>query len=344
MILNSWTILVAFVALLRLLCGVVVLGLGVCTWCARGRPVTPTGPVALEDRGYLVLLLTLLLVGLNLASWPLLYLMLQSYVVEWPGVMCIYGVTQVGKGSLGSARFLPTLLLLLQLTTPALVFAGGAWFVLYLLNRQTRTGPLLQRLFVALLPLGALAAVDATAELTYVAIPKKEVYPPGGCCVVAHEDAERFVPPILFGEASRPWLFAAYYTTNLSLILALIASTRRPDHSPSAPGLALLLVGGAVVLLASGLFLVSVAAPALLQLPYHHCPYDLLSQAPEAVVAVTLFLGAGFFLGWACVARCFGSSPQTEPFLPGMVWALLRLSLAGYVMSLAMLSLELALA
>jgi hypothetical protein len=30
--------------------------------------------------------------------------------------------------------------------------------------------------------------------------------------------------------------------------------------------------------------------------------------------------------------------------LPGMVWTLLRLSLAGYVISLAMLSLELALA
>ena len=72
-----------------------------------------------------------------------------------------------------------------SLSKPALVFAGGAWFVLYLLNRRTRTAPLLNRLFVVLLPLGALAAADAVGELAYVAIPKKEILPPAGCCVSA---------------------------------------------------------------------------------------------------------------------------------------------------------------
>ena len=57
-------------------------------------------------------------VGLGLASWPLLYLLLQSYVPEWPDVMCIYGVTRVGAGSVGASRFLPGLVTALQVLKP----------------------------------------------------------------------------------------------------------------------------------------------------------------------------------------------------------------------------------
>jgi hypothetical protein len=345
-ILNSYAVLTAFVGLLRLCLGLLVLGVGAFAWRAWRRPVTPEGRTALEDRCYLVFLLTLLLVGLNLASWPLLYLLLQSYVPEWPGVMCIYGVTQIGKHSLGASRFLPSLLALLQWTKPLLGFAGGAWFVLYLLNRRTPTAPLLGRLFVVLVPLGTLAAADAAAELAYLTIPKKEVFAPGGCCVAATEegDTARFVPPVLVGDAARPWLYAAYYGTSLALLLALLAATRRPHATPGPLGLALLLLGGAAVLAVSGLFLVEVAAPTLLHLPYHHCAYDLIPQVPEAVVAVALFLAGCFFLGWAGVARWLGRCPETEPFLAGEVRGLLRLSFWSYLASLAMLTLELALA
>jgi hypothetical protein len=346
MILNSYAVLLAFVALLRLGLGLLVVGLGALAWRALARPVTAEGRTELEDRGYLVFLLALLLVGLDLASWPLLYLLLQSYVPEWQGkVMCIYGVTQIGKGSLGPARFLPGLLEFLQLSKPALVFAGGAWFVLYLLNRRTPTGPLLNRLFVVLLPLGALAAADAGAELAYVAIPKKEVFVSAGCCTGdAEGGAARFLPPILVSDAGRPWLYRAYYGANLGLLLALLAATRRRHAAPGPYGMALLLLGGLAVLATSAVFLVEVAAPTLLHLPYHHCAYDLVPQAPDAVVAVALFVAGCFFLGWACVARWLGRSRETEPFLAGAVRRLLRLSLAGFLMSLLMLSLELALA
>jgi hypothetical protein len=346
MILNSYAVLVAFVGLLRLLLGLLILGLGAFAWFTSGRTVTPEGRNALEDRGYLVFLLALFLLGLNLASWPLLYLLLQSYVPEWPGVMCIYGVTQVGTDSLGPSRFLPDLLRLLQFTKPALVFAGGAWFVLYWLNRRTPTAPLLGRLFVVLLPLGLLAAADATAELAYVAIPKKEEFVSGGCCTRAFEEtaAARFLPASLLGNDGRPWLYAAYYGGNLGMILALLAVTRRPHTLPGSIALALLLLGGLAVLAASGLFLYDVAAPTLLRLPYHHCPYDLIPQAPEAVVAVALFVSGCFCLGWAGVARWCGRRSETEPFLAGAVGNLLLLSLWGYAASVLLLSLELVLA
>src|SRR5205085_11721940 len=134
------------------------------------------------------------------------------------------------------------------------VLAGGAWFVLYLLNRRTATGPLLGRLFLVLLPLGALAVADAAAELAYVGIPKKEEFASSGCCTVSEgEGAERFLPPVLVSDAGRPWLYAAYYGTNLGLALALLAATRRPGAAPGPGGLAGLLLGGVAVLAASGL-------------------------------------------------------------------------------------------
>src|SRR4051794_38955655 len=130
MILNTYAVLDGFVSLLRLLVGLLVVGLGLAAWRAARRPAAPEERQALEDRGYLLSLLALLLLGLNLASWPLLYLLLQSYVPEWPGVMCVYGITRIGEGTVGVSRFLPGLLTALQALKPAVVFASGCWFVL----------------------------------------------------------------------------------------------------------------------------------------------------------------------------------------------------------------------
>jgi hypothetical protein len=341
MILNTYAVLLAFVALLRVGLGLLVVGLAVAAWRGRGVAVSPEGRESLEDRSYLVFLLALLLLTLNLVSWPLLYLLLQSYVPEWPGVMCIYGVTQIGTDSLGPVRYLPGLLRFLQLTKPVLVFLSGAWFVLYLLNRRTATGSLLNRLFVVLLPLGALAAAEASAELAYVGIPKREEFPPGGCCVTDAGSATQLLPESLVGDAGRPWLYAAFYGTALALILALLVSTRRKS-APGPWGMAGLLCGGLVVLAAGALFLVEVAAPTLLHLPDHHCAYDLIPRAPQAVAAVTLFVTGCFFLGWAAVARWLGHTGETEPFLGRMVHDLLQWSLAGLVVAVAVLSADLA--
>src|SRR5438034_2096252 len=102
MILNAYAVLDAFVSFLRLGLGFLVLWLGLSAWWmwVRHAPVNE-GRKALEDRCYLLFLLAGLLLALNVLSWPIFYLLLQSYVVEWPGIMCIYGVTRIGVGSIG---------------------------------------------------------------------------------------------------------------------------------------------------------------------------------------------------------------------------------------------------
>jgi hypothetical protein len=348
MILNAYAVLDGFLTLLRLGLGLLVLVLGLSAWRTwRRKAPAAEDRKALEERGYLLFLLAGLLLWLNVIAWPIFYLLLQSYIPEWPGVMCIYGVTRIGQGSRGASRFLPALVTTLEAGKPALVFLSGAWFVLYLVNRRTRTAPLTGRVLGVLLLAGLLAVADAAAEGAYLVIPKKEEFASGGCCTGAIDEASRanrFLPGILVGEKAVPWLYAAYFTGNAGMVLALAACVRLSRWRPVTGWLAPLLLLAATSVAVNGVFLVEVAAPRLLHLPYHHCPYDLVGGAPESLVAVALFLGGCFAVGWACVAAWLGNRGEAGAFLPGTVRGLLHLAFLGYLWSLLMTSVELVLA
>jgi hypothetical protein len=340
--LNPFGVLDAFVGLLRLLCALLLLGVGFLTWWNCRAAPRDESEVGSDSRFHLLFLLAFLLLGLNLASWPLFYLLLQSFVRETPGVMCIYGVTRFGAGSIGPSRFLPGLVGALQLTKPALVFLSGAWFVLYLLNRGTATAPLLPRVLLVLLALGALAVSDAALEGTYLAIPRREEFITAGCCnaVDAAGREARFLPVALFSDESHPRLYAAYYGFNGLMILALWAASRSPHASR---WLAPLLLAAFVSCAVNVVFLVEVAAPRLLGQPNHHCPYDLLPRAPVSIAAIFLFLGGFFAVGWACVADWLGRSGETDASRPALVSRLLAFASFGYLGSLLLMSAELAL-
>ena len=344
MILNSYAVLDGFVGLLRAVLALAVLGLAVIALLGWRRARQPEDRKALEDRCYLLFLLAGLLLLLDVLSWPLFYLLLQSYVAEWPGVMCVYGVSRIGTGSIGPARFLPTLVTALQTAKPVLVFLSGAWFVLYLLNRRTRTAPLTGRVLGLVLAAGLLALADAAAELTYLAIPKKEEFLSGGCCTPAFDDQAspaRLLPGEWVGPEQLPWLYAAYYAVNGCMILALAAGARLCRLRLPGPSLAVLLglalASGAV----NAVFLVEAAAPRLSRLPYHHCPYDLIPRAPESLVSVGLFLAGSFAVGWGCTAAWLGGAVETRPLLPGTVGSLLRLGVVVYAGSLLLMSVDL---
>jgi hypothetical protein len=339
MILNAYAVLDGFLALLRLGLGLTLLLTAIFALCARPSFERRD---ALEARYYLLFLLAIVLLVLNVVSWPLFYLLLQSYVAEWPGVMCIYGVTQIGRGSVGISRYLPGLVQFVQACKPVLVLASGLWFVLYLLNRRTSTAPLTRRVLLILVVVGALGVADAAAEAAYLAIPKREETLAVGCCTGAFDGADRlsrFMPHAIFGERYRLWLHAGYYIINLSMMILLYARLNffRDVQSGTALSFVLMLVSVVV----SALFLIEFAAPALLRLPNHHCPYDLVSRAPEGVVIVGLFVLGTFAVGWASLATWFGSHAETETLLPRMVFKLLRLGLIGYVASALMMSVAL---
>jgi hypothetical protein len=274
-------------------------------------------------------------------------MLLQSYVNEWPGVMCIYGVTQVGRGSIGPSRFLPDLLTALQALKPALVFVTGTWFVFYLLNRRTSTAPLMKRVFLAVLLVGLLAVVDAALEWAYLVIPKKEEFLANGCCTTVIDFPDSVwghITEAFSSEDRVRWLKGTYYGLNIGMALLLAGQACLPGQCSRGVGLATIGTGAVLSIPVNVAFLIIVAVPGLLRLSQHHCPYDLVPTVPESVVAIALYVLGCFASGWACLAGWFGKCPETEPFLGQAIARILWLGALGYAGSLTMLSIELYLA
>lgn len=340
MIVNPYAVLDVFVALLRLPLSVTLIVLGVLAWRHWRRAGTPEERAGLENHCYLLLTLAVVLQWLNVLSWPLFYLLLQSYVPEWPGVMCIYGVMQIGTGSGGPSQYLPALLWHLQALKPALVFLSGAWFALYLVHRSSRTGPLLGRIILLLVLLGIVALFDAAAELTYLLIPKKEVFPSAGCCTELFAHRRELASGPLISDAQRVLLTSAFVVVHAVQMAILVAAARASGRWRSVFTVIALALAG-VALAVGGRFLADVATPWLLQLPEHACPYDLLPLAPLAVAAVGLHFLGGFATGWASIVHWLGFHPEVAPTAPAQVRSWLRLALIAYVLSVATMVMEL---
>jgi hypothetical protein len=339
MILNAYAVLDAFVTLLRLLLAAVMLVTAFRGWSRQAKTAEQ-----FEQRQYLLAILASVLLLLNVVAWPLFYLLLESCIPQWSGVMCIYGVTQIGSHSDGIAGNLPTMVRTLEITKPLLVFLSGAWLALHLANRRTATAPLSPRINKVLLTFAFLACVDATIEIGYLAIPKAEEALDSGCCTLKFDDstgADSFLPEWSRTEAGCSQIVQVYYGLNgllsLGLVFAIRAARRRFN-------LAMVLFLTFCSVPASFAFLVEIAAPTILHLPYHHCPYDLVPHAPDSVVAIALYFLGLFAVGWACLTEWLGDSPETRPFLHSQVTGLLSIGLFGYLGSTLMMAVEMALA
>ena len=326
MILNGYAVLAVFLALIQLTLGVIVLRLGVVALKRRAAPA-PGTEAAADSRLALLVLLSGVLVGVAALAWPLLYLLLDSYVPQWAGVMCIQGVTRIGTGSLGAAGWLPTLIDVLEVTKPLLVFATGAWLVLHLVDRKTRTSPLHGRVLALVVVAGCLAAIDAAAQLAYVGIPKKEQFLAQGCCTVGPGAVSSTA-----GEPTSPWVPVTFYV----FLVAVLAAAWRADVA-ARRGLAetrtrtaILLLGVLASIPVGVAFLHDIASPAFLGKPGHRCVYCLISSSPLGVAAVSLYLVGILATAWACVARALGAHEETRPFLSAPTSALTRAGILGY--------------
>ncbi len=344
MILNAYAVLALLTNLIRLPAALLVVVLSGAALCSYRSDLSPDGRKSIEDRSYLLVMLVVLLMGLNVLSWPLFYLLLQSYVPQWQGVMCIYGVTKIGTGSLGVARFLPGLLLAIQLLKPLLLFLCGASFVAYWINRQTRAAALLRRVLASMLLVGAVSLIDSALESAYVAVPKRENIPDVGCCTAAGAALHRrLIGASFVSDEHRGWLAAAYFGVHGLLIVGLAGRfTFWPRRSRPA-GSNGLFIGALMAMPISFLFLIEIAAPTILHLPLHHCAYDLLARAPETVVGIGLFALGTFGAGWSWLATWFTKNPESAIASRQLADRTAFVALFGYASSLVLMSTELVL-
>lgn len=346
MILNAYAILSGFVVLLSGITALLLTGLAAhLLWVQRRDEQSPNLRTRSEDRFYLLSLLATWLLGLNLASWPLLYLLLQSYVPQWPGVMCIYGVTQIGAGSLGVSRFLPGLIAATQWLKPSVVFLSGVWLVLYRIHRGVQTGTLLRRVLLADLALGTVVLADAVIEGAYLVIPKREEFLFTGCCTSGNPTRTSMGGTIAaFGESDLTWLPTVFYVVHACLVAGLWLFRARCRRHESATGIGLVLLGAIVAVPITAAYFVEVAAPTVLRLPFHHCLYDLIPRAPDMVVALVLYLGGCACVGWASVVRRLANAPETKRVALPVLDGLLTASLSCYGGALVMTFLDVHLA
>jgi hypothetical protein len=337
MIANGFAVIGVFLDLLRFGAAALAVALGVKTLCSASRGARSRS----ENHAYFCALLAYLLLGLALAAWISLYLLLDSFVAESPGAMCIYGVTRVGEGSPGVFGWLPTLVTGIQVMKPVLVFAAGGAVVLYGLYRRAGTQTMLPRFVGALLVVGLLSLADASAETAYLLIPKRDVPLSTGCCSVAAAEADAACLPRPDDER---WLTPAYFASQLFMVCLMAWPGTLKAAAPSTLRLSFSLIACAAATCVSGKFVVDQAAPALLHLPYHHCIYDLVGNVQESGVAIGLLLWGTFCVGWSCVAGCFGRTIDTLALLAAEVRRLQIGAALGYLGSAAMFGVELWLA
>ncbi|MFO0902842.1 MAG: hypothetical protein U0939_07575 [Pirellulales bacterium] len=307
MILNAYTVLDLALVAIRLPLGLFLI---VWTWRAwrgssgLGREGTGADAHRLlderEGRLYLSLMAAGLLFVLNLLAWPLLYAVLQSYIPQWPGVMCIYGVTRIGVGSEGPSRFLPALLLGLQIVKPITVLFSGAWAWMYAASRRTATNLHQRRVAFLLVLFGATTLVDAAVEGAYMLTPKREQFAEAGCCTAPLEAelrSGRFAPSS-WSTTRTGWLTGAFVVANLLLACLLGLQARNPLGA--GPGAWLVLLTLATLAIPLNLiFFKEVASPQILRLEYHHCLYDLFVRAPESLVGAGFWIGGVYSTAWA---------------------------------------------
>jgi hypothetical protein len=344
MILNGFAILDFFVVGLRLLAAAAIIVIGASLLRTLTR--LPSNVDVHENRSYLLVLGTGLLLVLNFASWPLFYLLLQSYIPQWPGVMCIYGVTRIGEGSQGSSRFLPDLIVILQVLKPLVVFCSGLWLVLYFINRGTKSGSLLSKVVATQCALGLVSLADSAAEITYLLIPKQEQFLSVGCCTAPLNEGPAstrlgILPPS--AESLRGALLPVYLLVNVALIAAAwIASRGSTDWSTTK--LVGLFALATVAVVVGAVFMVEVVAPSVLHLPFHRCPYDLVPKAPDIIAGAMLGVGGFLSVGWALAASLLAPAAVVGSAAIQVQQRLLGAAAKCYVASLLIISVGLALA
>ncbi|MBI5043605.1 MAG: hypothetical protein HZC10_07220 [Nitrospirae bacterium] len=126
------------------------------------------------------------------------------------------------------------------------------------------------------------------------------------------------IPQSIIGAGYKKLILPMYYGSNFILVgymaagygLGLLrAEKRRRPYLFSGVILAVITV---VILLLS---MMEVIAPRLLNLPYHHDPYDLLTELPDAGIFFGLFILGMFSTGWAFGIDMLARHDETKGIL-----------------------------
>ena len=279
MIVNSWTVSSLFLAGVSITLALVALGVAARSIAALRQRSEAGVSEVLEQRLHLLSLLLGVLALVRLLDWYLFYPLLDSYVPDLAvfGVMCAFGVTKIQ----------PELVASIELLKPTVIVALGFWWLLARVDRKTETAPLLGLRYVLALPIAALALAESAALVVYACVEKAGK--PITCCTqFLDTNASQFASsPSSSTFGIDPVIALAGYFGLHAAVVGLALHARRKD-SPVLPFLLAVLALTNIVVTYRVWF--EVIAPRVLELPYHHCVYELftdtLALGPAAMLAV----------------------------------------------------------
>ncbi len=242
-------------------------------------------------------------------SWPWFYVMLQSFVSEVPGAMCMFGVTQI----------LPTTVTFLQIIKPVSFFIMGAWLLCYYVDKSIPAAPLARKNLFFLLPVCGVLLVDSGADIYYVLRMKPLISV--SCCATFFDVPLRpsaMIPQAIFGEHFQKSLFVGYYLINLLLIalLSISLSPKWPSLTSLSRNIIIysqMVVGSVNIPVVLYSYFENIA-PTLMQLPLHHCIYCFLGKGivPDSPIMLGLFIIGTFAIGWMGILRLMCRNAETQ--------------------------------
>ncbi len=305
MILNALSITLIFISVLSVLLTIWGGISSLVLYRKWQRPSRPEEITSLEDRSYLILLIMVIVLLVRLINWPLFYVTLQSFISDIEGAMCIFGVTQV-KVSL--TRFL-------EFLKPITFFLIGGWFILHILDRATKTSPLMRRKLFLLSIISLLVLIDSLGDIFLILgiAPESLV----SCCTTITDILNRptrTTPESIFGPEYAHPLQVLFFITHIAL-MGFIGVTLKSKifRRPILGLLSLFAILNAFVFLLSQ---IEVLAPRMMHLPFHHCLYCLWQYVPDSIVMYLFFILGTFSVGWGFTTDLFGKIGEASDLLP----------------------------
>lgn len=287
MILNAPTLLSLFLSGISILLAMVALATGVnCWWVSKHSIQSPQNRL-FENRFHLLAIVLGTLAITRIVAWPHFYWLLKSYVSNLRpfGVMCAFGVTQTDI----------SLTLSLQVLKPAILLGLTSWHLLGLVDRRTPHAPLRFTRMILALPLSVVMLIEAAMEMFFLF--RDKAGQRITCCtpfirtdsVLLPDDP---IPLEHLGISSIKQLSVVYFVAHAIMIGLCVMGTRRASRSFLTSSV---LIGLTVLTGFSGLLITYVnwkqqVAPIVLQLPYHHCIYELITDTPAMGLAAVLAL------------------------------------------------------
>ena len=330
MILNALSITMIFLGVLSVLLTIWGGTSSLILYRKWKRPSRPEEKTSLEDRSYLVLLIMVIVLLIRLINWPLFYVTLQSFVSDIEGAMCIFGVTQVKPGL---TRFL-------EFLKPITFFLIGGWFILHILDRATKTSPLMRRKLFLLSIISLLVLIDSLGDIFLILgiAPESLV----SCCTTITDILNRptrTTPEAFFGPEYAHPLQVLFFITHLAL-MGFIGVTLKSKifRRPILGLLFLFAILNAFIFLLSQ---IEVFAPRMMHLPFHHCLYCLWQYVPDSIVLYLLFILGTFSVGWGFTTALFGRQGEAADLLPGYLRKIYSFAFFFLLASLIMLIIHL---